>query len=131
MKSVFDLAREVEALAEKATKGPWTSNVSSITARHRVTADTGMNTVGIIDSTAWLDKRPEQYANAELIAHAGTNYAAIARALVEALSLIPRARREHRVGSWMQDYCEWYEDKPCDCGADEFNARIDALIGKQ
>ena len=47
------------------------------------------------------------------------------------IKLLERCKREHYTDgrSGLRD-CDSYYDHPCDCGADELNAEIDAMIDR-
>ncbi len=69
--------------------------------------------------------------NVDFIAHAGTNYATVARAAIEMAKLLEQTRRTHQHDA--EEWCNVNDDYPeafCTCGADAWNARIDALIGE-
>lgn len=44
------------------------------------------------------------------------------------VALLREARREHHRGDDQTECTTWYSDKPCNCGADVFNARIDEAL---
>lgn len=87
-------AREAVALAEKATPGPWDEQYVYDAVRHIARNCRDINLGGEDCEFAW-----DRYEDSPLIAHAGTHYATVARALLaahererEASELLNRAR---------------------------------------
>lgn len=149
-KSPLALAREAVELAEKATKGPWCIDSVGEKVNDYIVgvAYAAADEECERPLSGWLPALSEDESehplcdekvceidnasNAEFIAHAGTSYATVARAAIEMAEMLKRARREHR--TWGDDGvgpCEkierGWDTHACTCGADDWNARIDAL----
>jgi hypothetical protein len=152
-KSPLALAREAVELAEKATKGPWyfrcTDDAHFMNARMVSTEPTPIEHsgwTGTHDGIAREDFKEaicvtlhqlspqicrddgKEDENGELIAHAGSHYATVARAAIEMAALLEQTRRVHQHDA--EEWCSVNDDYPeafCTCGADAWNARIDAL----
>lgn len=130
-KSPLALAREAVELAKKATPGPWTKKPPEY--------DTGTGfKPGVLVAATSPSKANRIYADPpggsypssdqDLIAFSGTHLATVARAAIEMAALLEQTRRVHQHDA--EEWCSVNDDYPeafCTCGADAWNARIDAL----